>query len=223
MPGKQHISVGKPHSTYRPDIDGLRAVAVFAVIANHFNHQILPSGYLGVDIFFVISGYVITSSLLQRPGQSFAENLGNFYARRVKRIIPAMLMFIATMAVLICLFNPSPHESLQTGLAAIFGVSNLYLRERATDYFAPSTQLNVFTHTWSLGVEEQFYLVFPLISGSASTNADPASPSPGSRQEPCCSLRSSSSQRSQPATSSNSFQVTSTESALPLPSLPQSC
>jgi peptidoglycan/LPS O-acetylase OafA/YrhL len=150
--------------TYRPDIDGLRALAIVAVIANHFNSSILPSGYLGVDIFFVISGYVITASLMANPGMSLQDYLLSFYARRVKRLIPALVLFITIMAILICLFNPTAEDSLNTGLAALPGLSNLYLREKATDYFADSTQLNVFTHTWSLGVEEQFYLVYPLIA-----------------------------------------------------------
>jgi Acyltransferase family len=75
------------NSHYRPDIDGLRAVAVGAVIMNHFNHDSLPSGYLGVDIFFVISGFVITASLLNRPSQSLGSLLSSFYSRRVKRLI----------------------------------------------------------------------------------------------------------------------------------------
>jgi peptidoglycan/LPS O-acetylase OafA/YrhL len=151
------------NSHYRPDIDGLRAVAVGAVIMNHFNHDSLPSGYLGVDIFFVISGFVITASLLNRPSQNLGSMLSSFYSRRVKRLIPALVVFVGVISILICLFNPEPSDSLRTGLAALFGTSNLYLHEQATNYFAASTQLNAFTHTWSLGVEEQFYILFPLL------------------------------------------------------------
>ena len=149
---------------YRPEIDGLRAFAVIAVIINHFNKELLPSGYLGVDIFFVISGFVITSSLYQRPVQTFSEFITSFYERRVKRLVPALVFFVLVMGLLICLFNPDPGLSLKTGLASLFGVSNFYLLKQSTDYFASSTELNVFTHTWSLGVEEQFYLLFPLLA-----------------------------------------------------------
>ncbi len=150
-------------SRYRPEIDGLRAVAVIAVIINHFNETLLPSGYLGVDIFFVISGYVITSSLATHAKESFGDFLTGFYARRVKRLLPALIVFVLVSAFLICLFDPDPGASLRTGTASLFGVSNLFLAHQSVDYFADSTDLNIFTHTWSLGVEEQFYLLFPLL------------------------------------------------------------
>ena len=78
--------------TYRPEIDGLRAFAVVAVVINHFNKDLLPSGYLGVDIFFVISGYVITSSLADRKSENFFDFLVGFYERRIKRLLPALVV-----------------------------------------------------------------------------------------------------------------------------------
>ena len=158
----QSSPLSKP-SRYRPEIDGLRAFAVVAVIINHFNKNILPGGYLGVDIFFVISGYVITSSLFGRPSKDFKDFISGFYERRIKRLVPALSVFVLVTSIAICLFNPSPGLSLRTGLTSLFGLSNLYLLKQATDYFAQSTELNVFTHTWSLGVEEQFYILFPFM------------------------------------------------------------
>lgn len=148
---------------YRPEIDGLRAFAVVAVIVNHFNKDLLPSGYLGVDIFFVISGYVITSSLAERESKNFRDFLTGFYERRIKRLVPAMVVFVLISGVLISFFNPDPSGALGLSWKSLLGVSNISLYRSSTDYFAQSTELNPYTHTWSLGVEEQFYLLFPFL------------------------------------------------------------
>ena len=148
---------------YRIEIDGIRAFAVLAVIFNHINKEFLPSGYLGVDVFFVISGYVITNSLSKNKSLNFWDFIINFYEKRIKRLIPALILFIITFCLLISIFSPTPHNQLGTGFTSLFGVSNIYTYLKQVDYFAPSTLLNPFTHTWSLGVEEQFYFIFPLI------------------------------------------------------------
>ncbi len=148
---------------YRKDIEGLRALAVLAVIFNHFSNKILPSGHLGVDIFFVISGNVISSSFSSLENSGLKEFLLHFYSRRVRRLVPALVCYVSIASVVVSILNPSPRISLFTGLFALFGLSNVYLFKEALNYFGGPTSLNAFTQTWSLGVEEQFYLLFPLI------------------------------------------------------------
>lgn len=153
---------------HRKEIDGLRAIAVLAVILNHFDKKILPGGYLGVDVFYVLSGFVITSSLLDKRYVSFREYILGFWTRRVKRLAPALFLCVTATILLTFLFS-SPQIaasflSLHTGIAALFGLANLFLLGRATDYFSTIAELNAFTHTWSLGIEEQFYLVFPFMA-----------------------------------------------------------
>ena len=146
-------------SPYFKEIDGLRAFAIILVIINHFNKDLIPGGYLGVDIFFVISGFVITSSLHNKKSKNFKDFLSRFYERLFKRLFPALVVFVLSISICVCLFNPFPSVALKTGLSSLFGISNLYLLKQSTDYFAQSTQLNVFTHTWSLSVEEHFYII----------------------------------------------------------------
>ena len=162
-------------ATYRPEIDGLRAVAVLAVIVHHLSPRLLPGGYLGVDVFFVISGFVITGSLAQRPASGLGDLMLGFYGRRIRRLLPALLVCVVISALVLCLVNPDPGQMLGVGWRALFGTSNLILHRLAVDYFRPAAELNPFTQTWSLGVEEQFYLLFPLLvwfSGFARTGRD---------------------------------------------------
>ena len=114
-------------SRYRPEIDGLRAFAVATVIINHFNKDILPGGYLGVDIFFVISGYVITSSLFDRSSKDFKDFVVGFYERRIKRLVPALSAFLLITGFVICLFDPKPFNQLEIGKWAAIGLSNISL------------------------------------------------------------------------------------------------
>ena len=158
-PGQDKIK----KSIYRPDVDGLRAIAVIAVIAGHAFEDWFPRGYLGVDVFFVISGFVITLSLASRPSKSFGAFFAAFSLRRIKRLLPAMLVCIGLTCIILLLIDPAPKASLRTGAAALFGVSNVSLYFQELDYFSPSIRYNSFTHTWSLGVEEQFYLLFPIL------------------------------------------------------------
>ena len=154
----KHIDLNQ----YSKSIDGLRAIAVLAVIVNHFYNNILPSGYLGVDIFFVISGFVITNSLVKRKETNVKTFFKSFYKRRIKRLVPALLFCFTVTAILISFFSKSPERYIFTGLTSIPGFSNIALYLNSTDYWGSSSHYNPFTHTWSLGVEEQFYLLFPL-------------------------------------------------------------
>lgn len=151
---------------YLEGIDGLRAVAVLAVILFHLDSSFLPGGFTGVDVFFVISGYVISKSLSNKTSPGFFSYLGDFYKRRFIRIIPALLFCLVVTTILTTLFVPASWLSKAndyTGLAAFFGVSNLVLVNYANDYFSPAAEFNPFLHTWSLAVEEQFYLFFPIL------------------------------------------------------------
>ncbi|MPQ85782.1 acyltransferase [Pseudomonas sp. MAFF 730085] len=153
--------------TYRHAIDGLRAIAVLSVIIFHLNFaDWLPGGFTGVDMFFVISGYVISQSLWQRRDLTFGRYLADFYRRRLLRIMPALLTVLCVSFVLSAMFMPQFWLSEMinsTGLAAFFGLSNFVLAWNTDTYFSPSAELNPYLHTWSLGVEEQFYVIFPAL------------------------------------------------------------
>lgn len=157
---------------YIPAIDGLRAIAVAAVFLYHLHPSLLPAGFVGVDVFFVISGFVVCHSVLQmRRDLSFTALCSQFYARRIVRIAPALVACLLITGLVSTLFIPQTWLSQvnnKTAFAAFFGLSNFVLYASAGDYFSPRAEFNPFTHTWSLAVEEQFYLVFPaLIFGAA--------------------------------------------------------
>lgn len=158
-------SVG--HSPFHiADIDGLRALAVLAVVVFHFSASSLPGGFVGVDVFFVISGYVVTSSLLRRPHSNARKYFTDFYARRLIRIYPALLFCVLITALAYTMLVPQAQVSgtnAKTGIASLFGLSNFALILFDDGYFSPRVEYNAFTHTWSLAVEEQFYLLFPLL------------------------------------------------------------
>ena len=151
-------------AVYRPDIDGLRALAVVAVIINHYFPQVLPLGSLGVDVFFVISGFVITQGLVTDRSTSWSEFFLSFYARRIRRLLPALLFCVLVTVALLLILTARPEQRIFiTGGLSLFGLSNVYLYHIASDYFTVDAHLNPFTHTWSLGVEEQFYFIYPAL------------------------------------------------------------
>ena len=155
--------VGVEGAKYRPDIDGLRAVAVLSVVLYHFGLGGLQGGFVGVDVFFVISGYLITG-IIHSEMQCGEFTLARFYERRARRIFPALfVVLLATMVAGLWILLPSDLARLgQSTVATILFVSNLqYFRE--SGYFDSSSEFNPLLHTWSLGVEEQFYLGLPLL------------------------------------------------------------
>lgn len=150
----------------RLDIQGLRAIAVLLVVAFHAELPI-PRGFLGVDVFFVISGFVITEMLAREIAISGQLKLSTFYARRVRRIVPAAGLLIATVLIAsVLLSSPVGNTQINTGSAGAASslfVSNFWFMTNTGGYFQPDATLNPLLHMWSLSVEEQFYIAFPLL------------------------------------------------------------
>ncbi len=164
------IVVHNTHSTsvslaenYRPDIDGLRAVAVLSVVFYHYGATWLPGGFTGVDVFFVISGYIITFHSLSRI-ELGNFTIGDFYRRRIRRITPPLILMVSFCIVFGWLYvTPLEYSDLaKSSAAAVIGIGNIYFY-RNTGYFDPAAETQPLLHTWSLGVEEQFYFIWPLL------------------------------------------------------------
>ncbi len=152
-----------PHMRYRPEIDGLRAVSVLAVLLYHLGATWLPGGFTGVDIFFVISGFLITS-ILRADIELGRFSLADFYARRIRRIFPALIAVLTVSTIAgYFLLAPGDFESLgKSTVAAAASFSNIFFCLH-TGYFDSASDTLPLLHTWSLGVEEQFYVIFPLL------------------------------------------------------------
>jgi peptidoglycan/LPS O-acetylase OafA/YrhL len=150
---------------FRPDIEGLRALAVGLVIASHAELPFLRGGFVGVDVFFVLSGYLITSFLMQEISSSGTVNFARFYARRARRLLPAAI----TMVLVVCsaeaiIMNPlAQFNTLKAAFATVLYSSNLYFAHLQLQYFDQHSATNPLLHTWSLAVEEQFYLIWPVL------------------------------------------------------------
>ncbi|NAZ17471.1 acyltransferase family protein [Glutamicibacter soli] len=157
---------GRKNSLFRADIQGLRALAVGVVVIYHFWPKVLPGGFIGVDVFFVISGFLITSHLLSKPPRTMRD-IAQFWMRRVKRLLPASFLVILISLFGVWLLAP---ETLwqDWGLQAIastFYFQNWFLATSKVDYLAEADAPSPFQHFWSLSTEEQFYLVWPILVG----------------------------------------------------------
>ncbi|WP_340537543.1 acyltransferase family protein [Nocardioides sp. GXZ039] len=150
---------------FRPDIQGIRALAVLLVIVNHLFPGRLPGGFIGVDVFFVVSGFLITSLLLKEGYRDRRISLADFYARRARRIIPAATVVILVTAVVALLTLPllRVKDILTDSVWASFFAANVRMANVGTDYFAEGQPPSPLRHYWSLAVEEQFYLVWPAL------------------------------------------------------------
>jgi peptidoglycan/LPS O-acetylase OafA/YrhL len=152
---------------YRPDIDGLRALSVLAVVAFHTGVPGVRGGFVGVDVFFVISGFLITGLLLSEVEQRGRISFAHFYARRIRRILPTLvLVTAATLGAAVLLLSPALGEVqgvAQSAVAAMLMVSNVFFLNKFADYFAGPAAFEPLLHTWSLAVEEQYYLVWPIL------------------------------------------------------------
>ncbi len=156
--------------TYRPEIDGLRAIAVVAVILYHaqitiLGHQPFKGGFIGVDIFFVISGYLITSIILKELVTTGSFSFKHFYERRIRRILPALL-FVMLVSLPFAWVYMLPSSFIDFSKSILYSLgfsSNFYFHYSGQEYGAESGLLKPFLHTWSLSVEEQFYILFPIV------------------------------------------------------------
>ena len=147
---------------YRPSIDGLRALAILSVVLFHLNPRWLPGGFVGVDIFFVISGFLITTVIVHEDTHG-RFSFGRFYQRRIARLFPSMfLVVLLTFVASVLLYDPrvvadnGPHMA-----ESVLSVANIFYMHEGGGYFGITTDTHPFLHFWSLSVEEQFYLFFP--------------------------------------------------------------
>jgi peptidoglycan/LPS O-acetylase OafA/YrhL len=164
-PPSQQRSEERHGATFRPDIQGLRAIAVLLVALSHANVPRLAGGYVGVDVFFVISGFLITGWLLRDSRDSGHPSFGRFYSARARRILPASALTLVATCV-VCCFLPSHLEAVSAfhdAIWAAFFAANLHFAQVGTGYFAGSAPPSPVQHFWSLAVEEQFYVVWPAL------------------------------------------------------------
>jgi peptidoglycan/LPS O-acetylase OafA/YrhL len=166
-------------AAYRPELDGLRAVAVYLVVLFHAGSGSFPGGYVGVDVFFVLSGFLVTQLLLRDIARSDSIRFGRFYSRRFRRLLPAAFVALTVTAVVYTAIASPAEVAAAAGSfkAAFLYSTNWYFIHQATGYFGADINTNPVLHFWSLAVEEQFYLLWPLALGGAfalTRRMDPA-------------------------------------------------
>lgn len=151
-------------NNYRPDIDGLRAYAVMVVVLFHLDPSWLSGGFIGVDVFFVISGYLITKIIVNEKQRTGTFSYANFYTRRVRRLFPAIFVTVILSSIAAAqIFPPSMQQGyIAEAIYSLTSLSNIYFWGQA-GYFDTEAITKPLLHTWSLAVEEQFYLVWPWI------------------------------------------------------------
>lgn len=151
--------------TYRPDLQGLRAISIILVVLNHVGVSFVPGGFVGVDVFFVLSGYLISGLLIQEYTNRGSIDLLQFIARRLRRLLPALFLMLSVV-VLISSVLLSSYEVLQQTASVLYATtwtSNLFFSLSTINYFEEIKSRDLFLHTWSLGVEEQFYITWPVL------------------------------------------------------------
>ncbi|CAN5728952.1 hypothetical protein BH23CHL8_BH23CHL8_04370 [soil metagenome] len=166
MPGvRSNTTIGRTAEHFRPDIEGLRGLAVMLVVVFHAFPALVGGGFIGVDVFFVISGYLITGLLVRELERTGKLDLRAFYVRRIRRLVPAAALALGVTLLLAAWLLPplDLREAAVDGLAATFSVSNIRFALSEGDYFAAVADPSPFLHYWSLSVEEQFYLLWPAL------------------------------------------------------------
>jgi peptidoglycan/LPS O-acetylase OafA/YrhL len=164
-PGTRGNTIATRASEIRTDVEALRAVAILLVVAFHCHIEELPGGFIGVDVFYVLSGYLITGLLVNEAEKTSSISLLQFYARRIRRLLPASSL-VALVTLIVGALFLAPQELNLTARAAWANglyVSNLFFARNSSDYFAARATFNPLLHTWSLAVEEQFYLFWPCL------------------------------------------------------------
>lgn len=158
---------------FRGDIDGLRAIAIVLVVGYHVLLPGFHGGFVGVDVFFVISGFLISRNLLSESTRTQTVGLITFWGKRIRRLVPALGLMVGVVVVMAMLILPSLDwgSVAEQARAALLYVSNMVFARQATDYFGGDINTSLFLHTWSLGVEEQFYVVWPFLFLGASVAA----------------------------------------------------